>query len=118
MPLSRVMRGAWFVVVFSTIGRAQQPECHLARNEGSACRAGGLTLAEAIHLAQKQGNSAEVSRQALDAARARDRAFNARLMPQVSLGGDAANYNHSIIPVVDPVTGQTHFIPQSENTSS
>jgi outer membrane protein TolC len=74
-------------------------------------------LADAVALAQKQGVSAEASRQSLVAARARDKAFNARLMPQVAISGIAANYNHAIIPVLQP-TGETQFVSQSQNESS
>jgi outer membrane protein TolC len=81
------------------------------------CHGTALTLTEAVALAQKQGLSAEASRDALAAARARDRAFNARLLPQVSIGGMAANYNHSIVPVLQP-TGETQFRPQSQNEST
>jgi outer membrane protein len=114
----RLASGALSLVLFgASSARAQQPVCP-ERSEGSAaCQAGALTLTDAVALAQKQGLSAEASRQTLNAARARDRAFNARLMPQVSLGGVAANYNHAIIPVLQP-TGETHFVSQSQNESS
>ena len=91
--------------------------CRPERSEGPACRSGALTLADAVSLAQKQGVSAEASREALAAARARDRAFGARLLPQVSIGGMAANYNHAIVPVLQP-TGETQFRPQSQNEST
>ena len=76
-----------------------------------------MTLADAVGLAQKQGLSAAASREALAEARANDRAFNARLLPQVSLGGMAANYNHAIVPVLQP-SGATEFRPQSQNEST
>ena len=97
---------------------AQQASCSSESNaRTSNCTATALTLADAVALAQRQGLSAAASRQGLAAARARDRAFSARLMPQVSLDGDAANYNHAIVPVVQP-TGETQFVSQSQNVSS
>jgi outer membrane protein TolC len=96
---------------------AQLPACHAERSEVVACRSAALALADAVALAQKQGLNAQSAREALAAARASDRAFNARLLPQVSVGGMAANYNHSIIPVVQP-TGETQFVSQSQNQSS
>jgi outer membrane protein TolC len=122
--INRVARAALSVataVLVVAPASAQQPNCPPVRlreivQAGGPCPIGALTLADAVALAQKQGLTAEASRQTLAAARARDRAFTARLMPQVSLGGMAANYNHSIIPVVQP-TGETQFVSQSQNES-
>src|SRR5512138_3343337 len=75
-----------------------------------------LTLQDAITLAAKQGPAASAARSALDEARARDRAFNARLLPQIQLQGDVANYNHAVVPVFLQ-TGETVFAPQSQNES-
>ena len=52
-----------------------------------------LTLQDAIQRAQQQGPAAQVARSTRDAARCRDDAFNARLLPQLFLTGDAANLN-------------------------
>jgi outer membrane protein TolC len=122
MPLlPRFARGALplaLSVIIASPVRAQQPTCHPEPNEASAvCRSGALTLTDAVALAQSRGLSAEASREGLAAARARDRAFNARLLPQVSIGGTAANYNHSIIPVLQG-NGATQFVSQSQNESS
>jgi outer membrane protein TolC len=76
-----------------------------------------LTLQEAITMAQRQGPSAQVARSQRDAARWRDRAFNARLLPQLFLRGDAANLNHGINSITLP-DGSTQFIGQSQNQSS
>ena len=76
-----------------------------------------LTLEEAILMAQRQGPSAQAARSTRDMARFRDRAFNARLMPQISLGGNAANLNRGIIPITAP-DGSTQFVSQAQNQSS
>jgi outer membrane protein TolC len=76
-----------------------------------------LTLQEAIQRAQQQGPAAQVARSARDAARYRDNAFNARLLPQLVLSGDAANLNRAINPIVLP-DGSTQFVSQANNTSS
>ena len=119
--LPRVARRALplsFLALVTSPLRGQQPTCHPERSEAAGlCRSGALTLAAAVLLAQKQGLNAKASRDALATARARDRAFGARLLPQVSIGGMAANYNHSIIPVVQP-TGETQFVSQSQNEST
>ena len=109
------------MLIAVTLG-AQQPVRCRTRGEQLPTIAGApcpnaLTLADAVALAQKQGLSAQASRDALAEARARDRAFTARLLPQVSLGGMAANYNHSIIPVIQP-SGETQFVSQSQNEST
>src|SRR5215510_8843264 len=76
-----------------------------------------LTLQEAISIAQRQSPNAQVARSTRDAMRARDHAFNARLLPQVSLSGAAANYNRGIISVLQP-GGSTSFALQAQNESS
>ena len=76
-----------------------------------------LTLQEAIALALVNGSLAEVARSVRDAAKQRDRAFNARLLPQLFVSGNAANYNHGINPITLP-DGSTQFIGQSQNQSS
>ena len=76
-----------------------------------------LTLQQAIELAQKQGLQARAVLDARDAARWRDRAFNARLMPQLSLTGTLPNYERAIVPVIQP-DGSTQFRPRQQTTSA
>ena len=76
-----------------------------------------LTLQQAIELAQKQGLQARAVVDTRDAARWRDRAFNARLMPQLSLTGTLPNYERAIVPVTQP-DGSTQFRPRLETTSA
>jgi outer membrane protein TolC len=83
----------------------------------SAQQPKALTLEDAIVMAQRQGPSAQVARSVRDAARSRDHAFNARLLPQVTLGGNAANLNRSINPITLP-DGSTQFVSQAQNQSS
>ena len=68
-------------------------------------------------MAQRQGPAAQIARGSRDAARYRNDAFNSRLLPQLFLTGDAANYNHGINPITLP-DGSTQFIGQSQNQSS
>jgi outer membrane protein len=81
-----------------------------------------MTLAEAIGSAQQHGHQARAARAAHEAARYRDRAFWARLLPQLSLGGTLPSYNRSIVQVlqVDTATGNavTVFQPQAQTTTS
>ena len=76
-----------------------------------------LTLQDAIRMAQQQGPSAQVARSNRDAAHWRDNAFNARLLPQLFLSGNAANLDHGINTITLP-DGSTQFISQSQNQSS
>ena len=76
-----------------------------------------MTLQQAIELAQKQGLQARVNVDSRDAARWRDRAFSARLMPQLSLTGQVPNYERAIVPVTQP-DGSTQFRPRVQTTSS
>ena len=84
---------------------------------GQAPSRAPLTLQDAIQMAQQQGAFAQVARSVRDAARWRDDAFNARLLPQLFLTGNAANLNHGINPITLP-DGSTQFISQSQNQSS
>ena len=76
-----------------------------------------LTLQDAIGLAQQHGPSAEAARSQRDAARYRNNAINARLLPQLVLSGNAADLNHGINPITLP-DGSTQFIGQAQNQSS
>jgi outer membrane protein TolC len=76
-----------------------------------------ITLQDAIAMAQRQGPAAEAARSQRDAARYRNNAFNARLLPQLLLSGNAADLNHGINPITLP-DGSTQFIGQSQNQSS
>lgn len=76
-----------------------------------------LTLEAAIDMAQQRGPSARSAERARDAARYRDRAYNARLLPQLSLTGDAPSYSRAIIPVLQP-DGNTRFAAQQQRQST
>jgi outer membrane protein TolC len=83
----------------------------------SAQQPKAVSLEDAILMAQRQGPAAQMARSTRDAARARDHAFNARLLPQVTLGGNAANLNRGINPITLN-DGSTQFISQAQNQSS
>jgi outer membrane protein TolC len=124
LSLSRCARGLvpLALTMVLRVAGAQQtpppsPPCPQLLSQASRCPVGPLTLANAVDIAQRQGLSAEASRDALVEERARNAAFNARLMPQVKLSSQAANYNHGFIPVTQG-NGATEFRPQSQNQSS
>jgi outer membrane protein TolC len=75
-----------------------------------------LTLDEAVALAQAQGPVAQAARSGLDAARWRDRAFGARLRPQLFLQGNAANLERGLAPI-DLETGQRLLVRRGVNES-
>jgi outer membrane protein TolC len=95
------MRVLTLLIVSPLLLRAQQP----------------VTLQDAIVMAQRNGPPAQVARSVRDAARSRDRAFNARLRPQIILSGNAANLNRGINPITSP-DGSTQFVSQAQNQSS
>ncbi|HEU5186418.1 MAG TPA: TolC family protein [Gemmatimonadaceae bacterium] len=76
-----------------------------------------LTLQDAIALAQRQGLAAQAASSARDAERWRNRAFNARRLPQLSLEGTVPSINRGISPVFRP-DGTTAFVTQREMESS
>jgi outer membrane protein TolC len=96
------MRLLPFIFVCASALAAQQPP---------------ITLQDAILMAQRQGPLAQMARSTRDAARWRDHAFNSRLLPQVSLSGNAANLNRGINPITSP-DGSTQFVSQAQNQSS
>ncbi len=75
-----------------------------------------LTLQQSIALAQKQGLQARAARDALAAALARDHAYGARLLPQISLAATVPNYSRAIVPVIQP-SGAQLFTPLQQTTS-
>ncbi len=79
--------------------------------------AASFTLDEAIAIALSRGPAARSAIRARDAARYRDLAYNARLLPQLSLSGDAPVYSRAIIPVVQP-DGSTRFVAQQQRQSA
>ena len=76
-----------------------------------------LTLQDAIAMAQRQSPFAQVARSTRDGARYRNQAFNARLLPQLFLQGNAANLNHGINAITLP-DGSTQYIGQAQNQST
>jgi outer membrane protein TolC len=79
--------------------------------------ANALDLDGAIALALSRGPSARSASFQREAARWRDRSFNARLLPQLSLAGDLPVYSRAIIPVIQP-DGSTKFVAQQQRQSS
>jgi outer membrane protein TolC len=77
----------------------------------------GLTLQEAVALAQAQGHRARAARATREAARHQHDAFRARLLPQLSLSGNVPSYTRAIIPVLQP-DGTTQFRPQQQTDAS
>ncbi len=81
-------------------------------------RAGdSLSLAQAIEMALQRGPSARSAASTREAARYRDAAFNARLLPQLSLSGDLPIYSRAIVPVVQP-DGTTRFVAQQQRQAA
>lgn len=72
-----------------------------------------LTLQDAIAMAQRRSPQFLQARAQVEEARALDRAFNARLLPQFALSGTLPSYNRSIISVLQP-DGSTQFQPQQQ----
>ena len=75
--------------------------------------AGGMTLEQAIEVAQRNGLQSRAAVASRDAARGRDRAFDAGLLPQFSLGGNMPFYTRQIVGVTQP-DGSTLYLPIEE----
>ncbi len=84
--------------------RAQQPPA-------------AITLQQAIEMAQRQGPMARAAMATRESARQHDRAFNARLLPQISLAGTVPSYQRAITPVLQP-DGTTLYTPLQQTSSN
>jgi outer membrane protein TolC len=76
-----------------------------------------ITLQQAIEMAQRQGPQARAAIAQREAARQHDRAFNARLLPQISLAGTVPTYQRAITPVLQP-DGTTLYTPLQQTSSN
>jgi outer membrane protein len=76
-----------------------------------------ISLQQAIEMAQRQGPLARAATAQREAARQRDRAFNARLLPQISLNGSVPSYQRAITPVLQP-DGTTLYTPLQQTASN
>ena len=76
-----------------------------------------LTLPEAIALAQQESHQARAARASLDAAQYRDRMFDSRRLPQLSLTGTVPSFNRSIIEVQQP-DGSSLFRPRHQTNAN
>lgn len=76
-----------------------------------------ITLRQAIEMAQRQGPQARAAFAQREAARQRDRAFNARLLPQLSIGGVVPQYNRAISGVPQP-DGTTLYTPLNQTNGN
>jgi hypothetical protein len=99
----------WIAVCVLTLGTTA------AQGQGTAPQ-GALTLQQAIELAQKNSLQARAALGTRDAARERDNAFSARLLPQISLAGNLPIYSRTIVPVTQP-DGTTLFLPVRQTQS-
>ena len=76
-----------------------------------------ITLQQAIEMAQKQGPQARAAFAGREAARQRDRAFNDRLLPQLSLNGYVPQYSRAITGVIQP-DGSTLYTPLTQTNGN
>jgi outer membrane protein TolC len=88
-----------------------------AAAQGPAAAGAPLTLEAAVERAAEYGPAAQAARSAVSAARWRERAFDARLKPQLSVAAVAPNLNRAIIPVIQP-DGKTVYLAQRQTESS
>jgi outer membrane protein TolC len=76
-----------------------------------------ITLQQAVDLALSQSNQARAAKATLEASRYRTQGVNARLLPQLSVGGQVPAYSRSIIPVIQP-DGSTQFLPLEQTNAT
>ena len=74
--------------------------------------ASAITLEQAVALARRQGHDAESAQRTLEAARWRERAFDARFLPRLELTSDVANVDRSFTPITLE-SGATQFVRRS-----
>lgn len=76
-----------------------------------------ITLRDAVDLALGRGLEARAAAATRDASRYRHDAFDARLLPRLSVSGTVPAFNRSIIEVLQP-DGSTQFRTQNQTTAS
>jgi outer membrane protein TolC len=103
---SRVGSVACLALAAATAVRAQQPPASSA-----------FTLEQVVERARRASYGAQAARSTLEAARSRNSAFRARLLPQLLLSGMAPSYNKFISPVTQP-NGTTEYLPRGEMETS
>ncbi|MFI5232990.1 MAG: TolC family protein, partial [Gemmatimonadales bacterium] len=103
--LAALLCAALAAASLPAVARSQQPPAQV------------ITLQEAIAMAQRQGPLARAATAQREAARQRDRAFNARLLPQLSLAGSVPSYQRAITPVLQP-DGTTLYTPLQQTSSN
>lgn len=84
---------------------------------GAEAQTTRLTLEDAVAMALEQSDLAGAARASLAAAEHRGNAFEAALLPSLSLSGTLPRYDRSIIEVLQP-DGSTLFRPQNLTTSA
>jgi len=80
-------------------------------------RAQAITLQQAIEMAQRQGPQARAAIAQREASRQRNRAFNARLLPQLSLNATVPQYSRAISAVPQP-DGTTLYTPLDQTNGN
>jgi outer membrane protein TolC len=119
--MSAVAAGATAAVVVAVaaiaMGAAPLHAQESAAPAQAVLPAGPLTLQQAIAIAEQRGQAAVSATATRDAARARNRAFKDRLLPQISLGGQLFDLNRGITPLL-LASGQTQLVTQAQNESS
>jgi outer membrane protein len=75
-----------------------------------------LTLEHAVARALEEGYLARAARANRDASRSQHQAFQARLLPQLSLAGTVPAYSRRIIPVLQP-DGSTLYRAQNQTST-
>ena len=80
-------------------------------------RAQAITLQQAIEMAQRQGPQARAAIAQREASRQRNRGFNARLLPQLSLNGTVPQYSRAISAVPQP-DGTTLYTPLDQTNGN
>lgn len=102
---------------FGSAAGAQQASSAQQQAESPPPDLRQLTLRQAVDLAQKQGYASRAALATREAARGRDRAFGARMLPQVSLTGTAPKYSSEIKEAPQP-NGLSIFTPVQATTAN
>jgi outer membrane protein TolC len=110
----RALCGLWLLAY--AVGAQAQGVTGISGNTGTRPQGGPLTLREAIEVAQRNGLQARAALGTRDAARERDHAFDARLLPQLSLAGNVPIYTRRIDPIPQN-DGTTKFLLVQQTTS-
>lgn len=111
------LRCAFLYALFIAPMLNAQPTIQSGTSEKASTSAPTLTLQECVRIAREESPLGIAARRDYESSMFDYRAFEASLLPQIGLSGNAPNFVQSINPITQP-DGTVQFVPQSQMFST